>query len=186
MALFSPYAYREVSARHLGLLVDNGDIGEEVDDFVHQFGTNLLMCHFSASEDNRYSDTIAVFEKLSDFADFYIEVVVPNFQTKPDLFEFATASLFLGFGKFFHLLVLVFAPIDDFYYRGGSTRGNLDEIDSVFLGLESGIAARHDAQLFAIWPNYTYFGIANFAIDARSVTYGGESFLKFDLFQGVF
>jgi cystathionine beta-lyase family protein involved in aluminum resistance len=69
-------------------------------------------------------DAITALEKLESLADFNIEVILPNLQTKSDLFEFGALRILLSARLFLHLLVLVFAPVDDFYYRRVGVRGD--------------------------------------------------------------
>ena len=115
----------EIAAAHLRFAVDNDSIAEFFDDAMHELGADLFVGHFAATEDDHNLDTIAVVEQLEDFAAFNIEVIFPNFQTKSDLFELGALGFFLSAGLLLHLLILVFAPVDDFDDRRVGVRGNL-------------------------------------------------------------
>lgn len=126
--LFMANRKDKVAAGHLRFAIDDNLVAEFFDDAIHELGADFFVGHFAATEDNHYFDTIAIFEQLEDFAAFNIEVIFPNFQTKPNLFELATLGVFLGAALFFHLLVLVFTPIDDFDNWRVRIWRNLDQI----------------------------------------------------------
>ena len=115
----------KVAAAHLRFAVDDDVLAEFFDNAVHELGADLFVSHFAATEDNHNFDTIAIIKQLDDFAAFNIEVILPNLQTKPDLFELGAFGFLLGAGLLLHLLVLVFTPVDDFDDRGVSVRRNL-------------------------------------------------------------
>ena len=104
----------KIAAAHLRFAVYDNFAAEFFDDAVHEFGADFFVSHFAATEDDHNLDTIAVVEQLEDFAAFNIEVIFPNFQTKSDLFELGALGFFLSAGLLLHLLILVFAPVDDF------------------------------------------------------------------------
>ena len=123
-SLFMANHKGEIAAAHLGLAVDDDVWAQLFDDTIHQVSADLLVSHFAATEDDHDLDAITILEKLESFADFNIEVILPNFQTESNLFELATLGVLFGASLFFHLLVLVFAPIDDFDYWWIGVRGN--------------------------------------------------------------
>ena len=107
----------KVATAHLGFAVDDDLIAEFFDDALHEFGADFFVSHFAATEDNHDFNSVAIVEQFEDFAAFNIEVIFPNFQTKSDLLKFGSFGVLLGTSLFFHLLVLVFTPIDNFYNR---------------------------------------------------------------------
>lgn len=115
------------------------------------------MGHLATTEDNDDFDTVAVGEKLLDFAEFNVKVVVADFETNFHSFKFGLffASFFTILGLFFHLLVLVFTPVDDFDNGRVGVGGNFHQVYSLFAGEQLRIAARHDAELLSISTNYT-------------------------------
>ena len=125
------------------------------------------MGHFTPAEDDHDFDVVAVLEEAADFADFDVKVVVADLEANFHLLELGLffAGLFAIFGFFFHLLVLVFAPIDDFDDRRVGVSGNLDEVDASVTGEKLGFTARHDAELLSISSNYAYFRITNFSVE---------------------
>ncbi len=125
------------------------------------------MSHFAATEDNHDFYTIAVFEETFDFTDFDVKVVVAYFEANFHLFKLGLffAGFFADLGFFFHLLVLVFTPIDDFNDRRSCSRGNLYKINAFVSGESEGFAARHEAELFSIRSNYANLGVADFSVD---------------------
>lgn len=142
----------------LALDDDFGVGGEERSDTIDHGLTEFLVGHFAATKDDDDFDAIAVGEELLDFAEFDVKVVVADFEANFHGFEL---GLFLaGFlailGFFFHLLVLVFAPVDDLDNRRIGVGSNLYQVNSLFAGDKLRVAAGHDAELFSISSNYTH------------------------------
>ena len=115
------------------------------------------MGHFAATEDDNDSDTIAVGEELLNFAEFDVKVVVADFEADFHSFELGLffAGFFTIFGLFFHLLVLVFAPVDDFDNGRVGVGGDFHQVNSLFTGEQLRVAAGHNTQLLSISTNYT-------------------------------
>ena len=107
----------QVAAAHLSFAIDDNLVAEFLEHAIHELGADFFVSHFAATEDNHNFDTIAIVEKFDDFAAFNIEVVLPNFQTKSDLLELGAFGVFLGAGLLLHLLVLIFAPVDNLNNR---------------------------------------------------------------------
>ena len=76
----------KVAAAHLRFAVYDDFRPKFFDNAMHESGADLFVSHFAATEDNHYFNTIAIVEQLEDFAAFNIEVILPNLQTKSDLF----------------------------------------------------------------------------------------------------
>ena len=93
---------------------------------------------------------MSVSEKLSHFSELDIEVAGTNLQTKSHLFE---VNRFCGAPTtllIFHLLVLIFAPIDNFGNWRICVRGDLYEIElCLSCGVER-IFEWHYPELFAV------------------------------------
>ena len=123
---------------------------------------------------------IAVFEEAADFADFDVKVVVADLEANFHLLELGLffASLFAVFGFFFHLLVLVFAPIDDFDDGRVGIRGDFHEVNTGVSSEKLGVTARHDTELFSIRSNYANFRVADFSVNAGACVFtnGGDPF----------
>ena len=166
VTLFMANRKDKVAAAHLRFAVDDDLIAKLLYDFVHEFGADFFVGHFAATKDNHYFDTIAIFEQFDDFAAFNIEVIFPNFQTKSDLFEFAAFGIFLGAALFFHLLVLVFTPIDDFDNWRVRVWRNLDQVQTGVACHELGITTRHNAKLRTVSTNYTNLRMTDFSVNA--------------------
>ena len=156
----------QVAAAHLSFAIDDNLVAEFLEHAIHEFGADFFVGHFAATEDNHNFDTVAIVEKLEDFAAFNIEVIFPNFQTKPNLFELATLGVFLGAALFLHLLVLVFTPIDDFDNWRVRIWRNLNQIQAGIASHELGIATRHNAKLRTVSTNYTNLGMTNLSVNA--------------------
>ncbi len=165
--LLLPNSNREIASVELGLAFGDGVFGEKTENLVQEVLTDFLVRHFATAEDNHDFDVVAIFEETFNFADFDVKVVVADFETDFHLLKLGLffASLFAIFSLFFHLLVLVFAPIDDFDDRRVGVSGNLDEVDASVTGEKLGFTARHDAELLSISSNYAYFRITNFSVE---------------------
>ena len=124
------------------------------------------MRHLAATKDNHNFHAVAIFEKTFDFSDFDVKVIVANFEANLHLFKLGLffASFFAIFGFFFHLLVLVFSPIDDFYDRRICARGNFYEVYSLVFSEVKGFFARHNAELFSVSSDYANFWITDFSV----------------------
>ena len=131
--------------------------GKQRSDTVHHSLTEFLMGHFAATEDDNDSDTIAVGEELLNLAEFDVKVVVADFEADFHSFELGLffAGFFTIFGLFFHLLVLVFAPVDDFDNGRVGVGGDFHQVNSLFTGEQLRVAAGHNTQLLSISTNYT-------------------------------
>lgn len=114
----------EIAAAHLGFAVNEDVWTQLFDDFVHEVSTDLLVGHFAATENDHDLDAITALEKLESLADFNIEVIFPNLQTKSDLLEFGAFCILLSARLLLHLLVLIFTPVDDFNYWRVGVRGD--------------------------------------------------------------
>ena len=125
------------------------------------------MGHFAAAKDDHDFYAISIVEKTVNFAEFYIKVIIADFEANFHLFKLGLffAGFFADLGFFFHLLVLVFTPIDDFNDRRSCSRGNLYKINAFVSGESEGFAARHEAELFSIRSNYANLGVADFSVD---------------------
>ena len=165
--LLLPNSDREVASVELRLALSDGVFGEKTEDLVQEILTDFFVRHFATAEDNHNFDVVTIFKETFDFADFDVKVVVADFETDFHLLKLGLffASLFAIFSLFFHLLVLVFAPIDDFDDRRVGVSGNLDEVDASVTGEKLGFTARHDAELLSISSNYAYFRITNFSVE---------------------
>ena len=109
--------------------------------------SEFFMSHFATTENDHDLDAVTIFEEAFDFADFDIKVVVANLQANLHCFKLGLffAGLFTILGFFFHLLVLVFTPVDDFDNWWIGVSRNFYQVDSLFLGDKLRVAARHDA-----------------------------------------
>ena len=141
--------------------------GEKAEHFVEEVLADFFVSQFATAENDHDFDVVAVFEKAFDFADFDVKVVVADFEANFHLLELGLffASFFAVFGFFFHLLVLEFAPIDDFDDRRVGVSGDLDKIDTGVTGEKLSLTARHDAELLSISSNYAYFRVTNFSVE---------------------
>ena len=64
------------------------------------------------------------------------------------------------------LFIAVLTEIHDAANRRFGLRGNLHEVEMLFLCHAQGIAGSHDAELFAFGAGHAHFTNANFLIDA--------------------
>ena len=135
------------------------------------------MGHFTPAEDDHDFDVVAVLEEAADFADFDVKVVVADLEANFHLLELGLffAGLFAIFGFFFHLLVLVFAPIDDFDDGRVGIRGDFHEVNAGVSGEKLGVTARHDAELLSIRSNYANFRVADFSVNAGACVFTNGS-----------
>lgn len=67
----------------------------------------------ASAEKSGDANLVAFGQKLFDFINFDIHVVLANFEAKPHLFEIRTFLLFLALLLLFLFLVDVFTPIDN-------------------------------------------------------------------------
>ena len=178
--LLLPNSNREVASVKTGLAFDDSFAFKESEDFIEHLLPHFFVGHFAAAEDNHDFDVIAVLEKAADFADFDVKVVVADFEAKFHLLELGLffASFFAVFGFFFHLLVLVFTPIDDFDDRRVGVCGNFHEVNTCVSGEKLGTSARHDAKLLSIRSNYANFRVADFSVNSGTCVFtnGGDPF----------
>lgn len=128
--------------------------------------TKFFVCHLTAAEDNHDLDAVAVFKKTLDFADFDIKVVVADFEANFHRFKLGLffTGFFAIFGFFFHLLVLVFTPVDDFDNWWVGIGCNFNQVDTLFFSDHLRVAARHDAELLSISSNYADRRVADFSV----------------------
>ena len=143
--LLVPDGEGQVATAHLRIAIYDDLRAEQGDNFVCQLLPNFPMSHLATTKDYHDLYAVAVIKEFLDFANFYIEVIFPNFQPKSDLAQFATFGFFLGFAKLFHLLVLEFAPIDDLDYGRVGVCGDLYKIDTSVSCHELSVATRHNA-----------------------------------------
>ena len=103
------------------------------------------MRHFTTAKDDHDFYAVAIFEETVDFTEFYIKVIVANFEADFHLLKLGLffAGFFAIFRLFFHLLVLELSPID--YSNDGrvSIGSDFYEINALLTGEREGIAAGH-------------------------------------------
>ena len=178
--LLLPNSNREVASAELGFAFEDDFAFEETKDFVEHLLTHFLVRHFTTAEDDHDFDVVAVVEEATDFADFDVKVVVADFEANFHRFELGLffAGFFAVFGFFFHLLVLVFTPIDDFDDGRVGIRGDFHEVNSSVSSEKLGVTARHDAELLSIRSNYANFRVADFSVDSYACVFtnGGDPF----------
>lgn len=140
--------------------------GNEIQNFVEGDLPHFFVGHFTAAEDNHDLDAVTVFEELADFADFDPEVVVTDFEADFHRFELGLffTSFFAILGFFFHLLVLVFTPVDDFDNGRVGIAGDFHQINTLFSSDFLSVTAGHDAKLFTTRTDYAYFWVADFSV----------------------
>ena len=188
--LLLPNSDREVAPAELRLAFDNGAVSEESEDFVEHLLPHFFVGKLATTEDNHDFDVVSVVEEAANLADFNVKVVVANLEADFHLLKLGLlfASFFAIFGLFFHLLVLVFAPIDDFDDGRVGIRGDFHEVNTGVSGEKLGVTARHDAELLSIRSNYANFRVTDFSVDAGACVFtnGGDPFfvnLIFPLYQ---
>ena len=125
------------------------------------------MSHLATPEDDHNLHAVTILEEFVNFAEFDTEVVVADFQAEFHRFKLRLffAGFFAIFRLFFHLLVLVFTPVDDFDNRGIRISGNLDKVNTLVVGDGLSFFTRHDAELLTAGANYADFWITNFSIN---------------------
>ena len=124
--LLLPNSDREITPAELRFAFGDSIFGEKAEHFVEEVLADFFVSHFATAENDHDFDVVAVFEKAFDFADFDVKVVVADFEANFHLLELGLffASFFAVFGFSFHLLVLEFAPIDDFDDRRVGVSGD--------------------------------------------------------------
>lgn len=142
--LFTPYYYRQIAASHLGFLLNNGVFFELGDDFVDHPVAKFLVGHFAAAENNHDFDFVSVFEEAANLAELDLEVVATDFESQSHLFEFTGARILAVPLLFLHLLILVFAPVNDFGNRRRCVRRDLNQIKIGSFGLKERFSARQN------------------------------------------
>ena len=135
----------KVAAAHLRFAVDDDFAAKLFDDAIHQVGADFFVGHFATAEDNHDFYPIAIFEELEDFAAFNIEVILPNLQTKSNLLEFRAFGVLLSASLLLHLLVLIFAPVDNLNDGWVGVWRYFDQIQTSVTCLKLSVAARHNA-----------------------------------------
>ena len=65
----------------------NCKVFELIGDTLHQFKTQLLVGHFTSSEEYLNSYLVAISEERTDLSQLDVEVVLANLETKAHLFE---------------------------------------------------------------------------------------------------
>ena len=128
---------------------------------------HFFVGEFATAKDDHDFYMVPVFEETANFADFDVKVVIADFEADFHLLELGLlfASFFAIFRLFFHLLVLVFSPIDDFDDGRIGVRGNFHEVDAGVACDKLGFTARHDAELLSIRTNYANFRITDFSVE---------------------
>lgn len=135
--LFTPYYHAQISSVDLRLLFNNDVFTEGDNNAFHELKSKLLVGIFTAAIHQLYPNLVAVIQKVSDFLELDIEVVLANFEAEAYLLEFTHLGMLAVPLLLFHLLILVFTPVDDFGNRRRCLWGDLNQIEpSVFGGLQ--------------------------------------------------
>lgn len=165
--LLLPNSDREVASVELGLSFDNDVFSKEFNDFVEELLADFFVGHFATTKDDHDFYTISVFEETFDFTDFDVKVVVADFEANLHLLKLGLffTGFFAIFGFFFHLLVLIFAPIDDFDDRRVGVCSDFYKVNTFVSGENLGFAARHDAELLSISSDYANFWVTDFSVE---------------------
>ena len=70
------------------------------------------MSHLSTTEYYCQTYLVTVLKKFADLFTLHLDIVITDFETVTDLFQFACFSVALAFGDLFRALVVEFAPVD--------------------------------------------------------------------------
>lgn len=134
-------------------MLENGIFFEETFQSIHHFESEFFMRHLTTAEEYLDTNFMTLGEELTDLAELDVEVTLTNLHPETHLLEFVRFIAAAVFLRLFHLLVLVFTPVDDFCNRWISVRRDFNQVESgVGCGFQC-IAATEDTELLTIWPN---------------------------------
>jgi hypothetical protein len=131
--LFTPYCNAQVATGHRRLLFDDGVIFEQVGDFVDHDVTKFPVGVLASAVEDRDAYLVAFGQKFADLSQFDVEVALTDLHAEPHLLKLALLAFRTVLLLLFHLLVLVFTPVDYFSDRRISARRDLNQIDAGFL-----------------------------------------------------
>lgn len=120
--------------------------------------SQFFVGHFTAAVKDLDSHFMSFAQKLADLSEFDFQISRADLKPEAHLLEFTLLVAATVFLSFFHLLVLIFAPVDDFRYRWIGVWRNFNEIEPGVSGGFESVGSTYDAKLFTLFANYPKFG----------------------------
>lgn len=107
-------------------------LGKHLDDVIHHFAPLIDVSIFPPAKQYRHLDFVIVFQKADGFLDLEADVMFARFRPNSDFFE--TCLMRFVFRLAFFLVVVKLAEVHDATNRRFRVAGNLDQIETGFLG----------------------------------------------------
>ena len=132
----------------LRALVQYGDLAAVFGKLDQQLLADVGVSHLTAAEADSDLAPVAFRQKLLCVSQLYIEVVDINAGGHANFLHFHHALILAGFLLALGLLEPILAVIHEFAHGGDGIGGDLDQIQTLFLGQTQRLLRGHDAQLF--------------------------------------
>ena len=167
---FFPRGHHRVAAvtEHLGsgLNESSGFLLDQLDDFIKLPETDLFVGHLTTAELHKQFHFVAMLQELNDLVHFHVEIVLIDPGAELHLFNFDNNLFFLRLRGFLLGLVLVLTVVHQLHYRRTCGGGDLDQIQLLVLGDQTGLGQCNDSVLLTIVTNQTDFVRTNFLVNA--------------------
>jgi hypothetical protein len=151
---------------------------EHPDEFLDNAPAELWPVIFTTPQSERYPDFIAVFEEAERAAGFDLEVMLAGLQSQADAFDLTGTAAFTLLCDRLGLLILEFAPIEQFCDGRIGVGGNLGQIVSFVLGTLQRLGKRDDSDLLTIGTDQAHVGGADVMVETKFLGQARSSLLN--------
>lgn len=145
--------------------LDDAVLLEALGDREEQGPTAVRVRVLAATEPHRHLELVTLVEELDRRLHLGVDVVVVDLRSHPDLFPDDGLLLLLGVLDALLLLEPVLAVVEDLAHGRLRGRGDLDQVEALFLGLGVCANGRHDTELFAFGTDEADGGDPNLFVD---------------------
>jgi hypothetical protein len=153
---------------HHRTLLNNGDVGQGLDDAIDLTACNLRVRRFAPTESHQQTDLVALLNETAGRTGANVYIVVVRARAQPKLFQLYRVLMLLRFALFLRLLILRTAIIKELADGRDGVCRNLDEIKVFRPSHLQSLMGRHDAKLRPIFVDEPNFWDSNSAVDARA------------------
>lgn len=162
--------HRHVSSLQPWFDVDFSNIEYLTDNAPEHLSAQFRMRDFSTAKENRYFDSLAFPDKLTNVSDLMLDVVGVGARAHFHFFDLDYRMLFRPMG-FLFLLVAKFAVIHHAAHGRLRVRSHFNQIELLGFHLFERLVQWQYSQLLALRSDHPHFARANLMIDPRFPSY---------------
>lgn len=143
---------------------------QEFKDSVDHDVAEFFMRHLATAIKDLNTYFMTFGEEFAHLTELDIQVALTNFEAEPHLLEFACLVASAILLRFFHLLILVFTPVDDFCNGRVSIGRDFNQVEASFFGSFERVCTTQNTELFTRLSDNAQLLCSNLLVDANRLT----------------